>query len=129
VKEYHRLAPAKKALDIAAGNGRHSIFLARRGFTVDAVDISDVGLSQFANSHPRIRAICADLDQYEIPASCYDLIINVKFLNRWLYPFLQEWLRPGDTLIFHSLLDAGQTTRDALPGLGKGVKSTIDPFG
>ena len=27
VKKYHQLPPAKKALDIAAGTGRHSIFL------------------------------------------------------------------------------------------------------
>ena len=111
VKKFYRLAPAKKALDIAAGNGRHSVFLARMGFTVDAVDISEVGLSQFADIHPGIRAICADLDQYEIPASHYDLIINVKFLNRRLNPYIREGLRPGGTLIFHSLLDAGQTKR------------------
>ncbi|MFP4249643.1 MAG: class I SAM-dependent methyltransferase [Armatimonadota bacterium] len=30
-----------RALDIGAGDGRHSIFLARSGFTVEAVDISE----------------------------------------------------------------------------------------
>ena len=114
VKKFYRLAPAKKALDIAAGNGRHSVFLARLGYTVDAVDISEVGLSQFAGIHPGIRAICADLDQYDIPASHYDLIINVKFLNRRLYPYLREGLRPGGTLIFHSLLGSGQRKRQAV---------------
>ncbi len=112
VKRFYRLAPAKKALDIAAGNGRHSVFLARNGLTVDAVDISEVGLSQFAGVHPNIRAICVDLDLYDIPPSHYDLIINVKFLNRRLFPYLQEGLRPGGVLIFHSLLEPHSTNRN-----------------
>jgi SAM-dependent methyltransferase len=111
VKKFYHLAPAKTALDIAAGNGRHSLFLARKGFTVDAVDISEVGLSGFASRHPGIRTICADLDQFDIPPSRYDLIINVKFLNRRLYPYLQEGLRPGGVLIFHSLLEMDGTKR------------------
>ena len=109
VKKFYQLAPAKKALDIAAGNGRHSVFLALKGFSVDAVDISEVGLSQFAEIHPRIRAICADLDQYDILPAHYDLIVNVKFLNRRLFPYLREGLRPGGILIFHSLLERHRT--------------------
>jgi SAM-dependent methyltransferase len=107
VKRFYRLSPANKALDIAAGNGRHAVFLARKGFSVDAVDISEVGLSRFAAVHPAIRAICADLDDFDIPSSCYDLIINVKFLSRRLFPYLREGLRPGGVLIFHSLLEPG----------------------
>ena len=104
VKEFCGMAPGKKALDIAAGNGRHAIFLARNGFSVDAVDISEVGLSEFAGKHPDIRPICADLDQFDIPAGRYDLILNVKFLNRRLFPYIQEGLKPGGVVIFHTLL-------------------------
>lgn len=35
-----------RALDIAAGCGRHALFLAGLGFGVDAVDISEVGLGR-----------------------------------------------------------------------------------
>ena len=85
VKRFYHLAPGKKALDIAAGTGRHAIFLASQGFSVDAVDISEVGLAEFAGKHPNITAVCADLDQFKIPADRYDLIVNVKFLNRQLF--------------------------------------------
>jgi tellurite methyltransferase len=95
----------KKALDIAAGNGRNALFLANQGYTVDAVDISDVGLSLFAAKHPNIHPICADLDHFDIPANHYDLIIDIKFLNRRLFPYIREGLRLGGILIFQTFLD------------------------
>jgi SAM-dependent methyltransferase len=114
VKQFYHLAPGPKALDIAAGSGRNSVFLAGKGFSVDAVDISEVGLGLFAGSHPGIRAVCADLDRYEIAAARYDLIVNVKFLNRRLFPYIQEGLKPGGLLIFHTLLaaDSGKNAPD-----------------
>ena len=105
VKEFYGMAPGKRALDIAAGNGRHAIFLANKGFSVDAVDISEVGLAEFAGKHPNIRTICADLDQFDIADGRYDLILNIKFLNRQLFPYIQEGLKPGGVVIFHTLLE------------------------
>ena len=112
IKQYFRLAGGKKALDIAAGNGRNTIFLAKHGFSVDAVDISDVGLNLFAGKHPGIHAICADFDDFDIPAGRYDLIINIKFLNRRLFPYIREGLAPGGVLIFQTFLDTLTENKD-----------------
>ena len=109
VKKYAKLAQGPKALDIAAGNGRNSLFLAREGFVVDAIDIADAGLLQFSGKHPNIHPICADFDQFDIPADRYDLIINVKFLNRRLFPYILGGLAPGGVLIFQTLLDIMRT--------------------
>jgi tellurite methyltransferase len=106
VRQYFNLAAGKNALDIAAGNGRNALFLARQGFVVDAVDIADTGLSQFAKKHPGIHPICADLDDFDIPASRYDLIVNIKYLNRRLFPYIREGLAPGGVLIFETFLDS-----------------------
>lgn len=105
VKQYARLSRGKKALDIAAGNGRNSLFLADQGFVVDAIDIADTGLSLFSGKHPNIHPICADFDNFDIPANHYDLIVNVKFLNRRLFPYIKAGLNPGGILIFQTLLD------------------------
>jgi SAM-dependent methyltransferase len=106
VQEFCGLARGTAALDLAAGNGRNALFLANQGFTVDAVDISDVGLTLMAGRHQSVRAICVDLDTFEIPAERYDLIVNILFLNRRLFPQIQEGLRRGGLLIFESLLEA-----------------------
>jgi len=106
VKEYAKLASGKKALDIAAGNGRNALFLAQQGFSVNAVDISDAGLTLFAARHANIHPICADLDDFDIPSKRYDLIINIKYLNRRLLPYIYEGLAPGGVLIFQTFLDS-----------------------
>ena len=49
LKAYHTsLDPARPVLDIGSGQGRHTLFLARRGFTVDAVDPSRAGIDSVA---------------------------------------------------------------------------------
>jgi SAM-dependent methyltransferase len=105
VKAFFESAPGTVALDIAAGRGRNAIFLAERGFTVDAVDIADEGLALLSGRHPSIRRICADLDTFEIPAGRYDLILNILYLNRRLFPLIREGLKPGGLLIFETLLE------------------------
>jgi SAM-dependent methyltransferase len=114
VKQYVELASGKNALDIAAGNGRNAIFMARRGFVVDAVDISDTGLAQFAGKHPGINPICADLDEFDIPANRYDLIVNIRYLNRRLFPYIRAGLAPGGVLIFETFLDSPNPAKEPL---------------
>ena len=105
VRDFFSLAPGGAALDIAAGSGRNSLFLAEHGFVVDAVDIAEEGLALAAGRHPAIRPICADLDTFDIPGGRYDLILNVLYLNRRLFPQIREGLKPGGLLIFETLLE------------------------
>jgi|GEM_PF-423408 len=104
VADYVHLARPGRALDIAAGNGRNALFMADKGFAVDAVDISDVGLRLFAGRHASVFAFCANLETYEIAANRYNLIININYLNRRLFPFIQQGLVPGGLLIFETFL-------------------------
>jgi SAM-dependent methyltransferase len=104
VKKYAMLTSGRKALDIAAGNGCNAFFLANQGFAVDAIDIADAGLALFSGKHPDVNPICADFDHFDIPANRYDLIVNIKFLNRRLFPFVVAGLVPGGLLIFQALL-------------------------
>ena len=105
IKKYWTLAPLGKALDIACGNGRNSVFLAARGFDVDAVDISTVATTRLLTQSPRISAIQADLDTWQIPRDRYTLIVNIRFLDRRLFPMIIAGLRPGGVLIVESFID------------------------
>ncbi len=103
--KYVSLAPMGNALDIACGNGRNSRFLARKGFHVDAVDISDIALNRFTDDDTNINVICQDIDNLQIPENRYQLIVNIRFLDRRLFPMIENGLEPGGVLIFESFID------------------------
>lgn len=117
--------PAGRALDIASGTGRHALFLAERGFHVDAVDGSSVGLSVMMEEaatkslSARITAHHADLES-EPPGfmpgpQTYDLIADFFFLHRPLFELIRNALKPGG--IFAAAIhvqDPGGSSRFAL---------------
>jgi len=105
VMDFCKMAKNRRALDIACGTGRNAIYLAQQGFTVDAVDISDEGLKKFRDKHQNIRPVCVDLDHFDIAPKHYDLIINIRYLNRRLFPYIKEGLVPGGVLIFESFME------------------------
>jgi len=106
LKRFWSLASCAKALDIACGNGRNSLFLAKQGFAVDAVDISRIATGHLAGKDPMINVICEDMDTWQIPPDRYTLIANIRFLDRRLFPMIQEGLQPGGVLIFESFMGA-----------------------
>lgn len=116
VVDYYRYANVGRALDIAAGVGRNSLFLATNGFMVDSVDISDVAVEKLKSLHPNITPIQADLKEYRPKAEYYDLVLNINFLERSLFPYIIECLRKDGVLIFETFLEGSpsKTTRDFL---------------
>jgi SAM-dependent methyltransferase len=103
--------PARgRALDVAAGAGRHTIALARRGLDVDAVDISWQGL-QLARQRAlsagvelveQARFIVADIERPWLPHTQYELILISFFLHRPLFPLIKDRLRPGGWLAYET---------------------------
>lgn len=106
VSGFYGRAPAGTALDIAAGAGRNALFLAQKGFRVDAVDFSDFAIDRLTGLHPHITPIQADLDVYTIAETRYTLIVNVNYLNRRLFPYIIEGLVRGGVLIFETYVRA-----------------------
>jgi len=104
LKEFLSLASRGNALDIACGNGRNSLYMAEHGFRVDAVDISTVATNHLAGKDPNINVICQDIDSWEIPPNRYELVVNVRFLDRRLFPMIKDGLRTGGVLIFESFI-------------------------
>jgi SAM-dependent methyltransferase len=103
VKRFYRAAPPGRALDVAAGKGRNSIFLGKMGVEVAALDISHVAL-QGLHRFERVSPLCVDLDLFDIPQERYSLIVNIRFLNRRLFPQIIEGLCAGGVLIFETYL-------------------------
>jgi tellurite methyltransferase len=76
--------PSGKVLDLGAGDGRHSLYLAALGFEVTAVDISEAGLEKLqqlaAKQNLTIETKLADLNSWSIDDD-YDVIISIATLQ------------------------------------------------
>lgn len=103
VEEYAHFSKGKQALDLACGMGRHSKYLAKKGFHVDALDISSVAISQLediVNIHPKE----VDFDTYTLKENSYDLIVCTYYLERKLFPQITAALKPSGIVIFETFL-------------------------
>jgi len=97
-----------RVLDLAAGNGRNALFLARRGNAVDAIDISFTGLrtARATADAERIElhVVQADLECFPLPVARYDAAINIRYLQRSLFEPLQKAVKPGGIVLFETFL-------------------------
>jgi 2-polyprenyl-3-methyl-5-hydroxy-6-metoxy-1,4-benzoquinol methylase len=98
--------PPGTAVDLGAGEGRNAVWLARRGWTVTAVDFSQVGLDKalrLADEHGVTIAVeRADATTWA-PAAPVDLVV-LSYLQlpaderRMVLEHAATWLTPGGTL-------------------------------
>lgn len=94
--------PAGRAVDLAAGEGRHALWLAARGWDVTAVDFSAVGLERgmAQAGAERVHWVTADVLAWPGPPSPVDLVL-VAYLHlptaeiTSLLTRAAGWLRPG----------------------------------
>jgi len=105
--------PRGSALDVAAGTGSNAIFLAERDFRVVAIDISSIALDE---ARRRAEKKClsiswqqADLEQIELPQAAYDVIVNLNYLQRSLFPLIRKALKINGWVIFETYLIDQQT--------------------
>jgi tellurite methyltransferase len=93
------------ALDIACGTGRNAIWLASQGWRVAAVDGSAeairILLQRAAARNATVDARVVDLEREPLtfPLASFDMICNIFYLQRSLFPVIRQLLRPGGLFV------------------------------
>jgi 2-polyprenyl-3-methyl-5-hydroxy-6-metoxy-1,4-benzoquinol methylase len=113
-----------RALDVAMGQGRNSVFLAKQGWDVTGYDIADTGLeaarAAAEKSGLRIHTVHATHDDFDFGKEQWDLIVmtytladmeNTAFLRR-----VKDSLKPGGIVVVEQM-NAG--------GTGKGPANAL----
>jgi tellurite methyltransferase len=103
------LLPMGRALDIAMGNGRNSVYLAEMGFEVEGIDISEEAVNSALESARKscvnITAKVADLEgDFYIEEGAYDVIICFNYLHRPLIPNIKGGLRSGGMIAYETYI-------------------------
>jgi len=103
-----RILPKGKALDIAIGEGRNTLFLAANGFDMEGLDRDPRTLEVCQDLARRknltIKTRKVDLENYPLPVNHYDLIICFYYLQRSLIPQMKKALKKGGVLVYETFL-------------------------
>ncbi len=103
------LLPRGRVLDVAMGNGRNAIYLAKIGFEVEGVDISpvmvDTALRASRKAGVTIKTQVADLEKnFHIKEATYDLIICFNYLQRSHISQIKDGLREGGMVVYETFI-------------------------
>ncbi|CAN5866179.1 hypothetical protein BH24GEM1_BH24GEM1_11460 [soil metagenome] len=104
----HRLGPGTRVLDLACGEGRHSLAAAALGARVSAVDRDGARL---AAARERAEAqgldidwVTADLDQPWPELGTFGAVLVFNYLDRARMPRIIEPIEPGGFLMMETFL-------------------------
>ena len=102
-----RLSPGR-ALDLASGAGRESVFLALAGWQVDTWDHDPEALARadaLAAHHGTsiaTRVVELDDEPLPVPGAGWNTIVVCRFLHRPLFAWIEAALAPGGTLVYET---------------------------
>jgi SAM-dependent methyltransferase len=108
-RQAHLLKPGQRALAVADGEGRNSVWLAAQGLHVDAFDISPVGVAKARKlaheSGVDVNYEVSDCEAWDWKEGAYDLVaaIFIQFagpsMRSRLFAQMRDALKPGGLLI------------------------------
>ncbi|MGZ8259109.1 MAG: class I SAM-dependent methyltransferase [Caldimonas sp.] len=104
----HLIAPGGTVLDVAAGSGRHALFLAERGHRVTAVDHDVAAMAALPSN---IETVVADLEGSAWPLASrrFDAVVVTNYLWRALLPNLLGALASSGVLLYETFAAGNET--------------------
>jgi 2-polyprenyl-3-methyl-5-hydroxy-6-metoxy-1,4-benzoquinol methylase len=106
----HFIHPGARLLDLACGEGRHSLAAAALGATVLAVDRDSERLAS-AREIATTRGLTAEFREVDLEAPWprfgeFDVVLLFNYLDRRRMNDILDCIAPGGTLIMETFLDA-----------------------
>jgi SAM-dependent methyltransferase len=105
----HLIAPRGTVLDVAAGTGRHSAFLAARGHAVTAIDRDATAMQAIAACAAEVIVADIEGDTWPLAGRSFDAVVVTNYLWRPLMPSLVAAVGPGGVFL-HETFAAGNET-------------------
>lgn len=108
----HRLGPGTRVLDLACGEGRHSLAAAETGATVVGVDKDEARLAR-AREMADLKGLTidwriVDLEDAWPDFGAFDAVLVFNYLDRTRAPRIRELVATGGLLMMETFLAAQQ---------------------
>lgn len=109
VKHAGLIIKGGRVLDLACGNGRNAVWLAKQGFRVNAVDQNAASLMQLPR-HENIQNLLADVESgpWPYPGELFDGIVVCNYLHRPMLALLATFLAPSGVLIYETFMSGNE---------------------
>jgi SAM-dependent methyltransferase len=92
-----------KALDVAMGQGRNSIYLAQKGWDVTGFDVSKVGLAEArrlaASAGVKVNTVLASDEEFDFGVDEWDLIAILYPIEKRSVYRVRKALKPGGIVV------------------------------
>ena len=108
------IAPGASVLDVAAGSGRHTTWLAARGCRVTAVDRDADAMRGRLPTAPRSSSPISNPAPWPFGGRRFDAIVVTNYLWRPLFPRLVAALADGGVLVYETFAVGQETRRPAV---------------
>ena len=111
----HLIAAGGSVLDVAAGSGRHTRWLAGRGFALTAIDRDAAAMQSLADC---ARTIVADIENgpWPLDGQTFDAVLVTNYLWRPLFASLVAAVAPGGVLVYETFAAGNESVgRPARP--------------
>lgn len=103
LREYVDVLPDGRALDVATGGGRNAIFLAERGYAIDAIDIACERAAE-RDVEKEIEFVRADIETHDFSVETYEIIVVSHYYSLNAIPAFKRALAPGGVLLYEHRL-------------------------
>jgi tellurite methyltransferase len=101
-----------KALDVACGFGRHTLYLAAKGLEVTAVDRDAGKVESLRAVAARLglpvqtRVVDLEVGESDLGKDAYSLVLVIHYLHRPIFPAIRNALAPGGLLLYETFTEA-----------------------
>jgi SAM-dependent methyltransferase len=121
------IKPGGRVLVPGDGEGRNGVWLARQGFDVTTVDMSEVGCAKAMALAEKqgvtIKTVCADLMEWHWPIAEYDAVVSIFLhftpeIRPALHGKMRDALVPEGRLIIEAFDPAHLALREINPSVG-----------
>ena len=98
----HHCDPVARS-DVGAGEGRHAVWLASRGWRVTALDFSAVGVERGREHAQRegvsVDFVVGDVADWEPVSGAFDVLVSYLHLEEEAMERVRGWVAPGGPLV------------------------------